>query len=109
MLLFGIATSVEIFHEKLSRAAIQCMHGQRFEVNRTEDAVERVFSAGVGPPSRLRPGPALTRLILGRQKDHNDSASSVVGSLKVRRWMDHGRCLADEDSTRTCPTSTPIP
>ena len=98
MLLFGIATSVELFHEKLPRSAIRCIRGNTFDVERAEESLERVFNASVSQSSTLRPGPALSSMLLERQRDHVQSVQAYVKALKVVRLLltlhastDHGQ------------------
>ena len=84
VLLFGIATSVEIFHDKLSRNAIQCMRGEEFDVERADETLQRVFDKTIDESdSVLRLGGALSRFLLQRQKDHIQSVQDFVSTLRV--------------------------
>lgn len=84
MVLFGVATSIEIFHEKLPRSAIRCLKGEKFDVERVEESLEKVFDDAVlRPHSALRLGSALCRQILERQKDHVQSVQAFISALKV--------------------------
>ena len=84
MLLFGIATSVELFHERLPRAATMLMHGKRFEVEQTSAALARVFKFAVASPEApLKLGPNLMQILVERQYDHLQSVQAFVASLKV--------------------------
>jgi len=84
VVLFGLATSIEIFHEKLPRSAIRCLQGEKFDVERVEESLEKVFDDAVlGSQSTLRLGPALCRQLLERQKDHVQSVQAFVNALKV--------------------------
>ena len=95
MLLFGIATSVDLFQSKLSRSAIQCLDGQQFNVEHVE--IERLFAAShTEPPTRqiisgidgntierLWLGPLLSRLIIDQQKICIQSSSNFISALEV--------------------------
>jgi origin recognition complex subunit 3 len=84
ILLFGIATSVDMFYERLPTAAIRCLHGQKFDVECAEEAQESVFAASVGATdSSIRLGPALTQSLLERQKQHVQSVQAFTSALKV--------------------------
>jgi origin recognition complex subunit 3 len=86
VLLFGIATSVEMFHEKLPRNAIQCMRGEEFEVERAEATLQRVFDKTIdGSDPVLRLGGALSRFLLQRQRYHIQSVQAFISTLKVSR------------------------
>ena len=85
ILLFGIATSVELFQEKLPKSTIRCLQGTKFDVARVEESLESVFTAttgetGCGP---LWLGPGLSRVLLERQKDHVQSVQAFCMALKV--------------------------
>ncbi len=82
VLLFGIATSVELFQEKLSRDTIRHLDGAAFDVQQVD--VEDVFKAFQSEQPALWVGPGLSRLILQRQKDYIQSQSTFMNSLKVR-------------------------
>ncbi|KAH0544505.1 hypothetical protein FGG08_001404 [Glutinoglossum americanum] len=89
VVLFGVATSIEIFHEKLPRSAIRCLQGEKFDVERVEESLEKVFDdALLGPQSALRLGPALCRQLLDRQKDHIQNVQAFVSALKYA-YMSH--------------------
>jgi origin recognition complex subunit 3 len=70
VLLFGIATSVELFHERLSRAASSCLFGAQFDVEQTSSLL-------------LRLGPLLVSTLMERQQDHVQSVQSFIAALKV--------------------------
>ena len=83
-LLFGIATSVELFHERLSRAASRCLYGAQFEVEQTSEIFEEIFEkviAGLDAPLRL--GPGILSSIVERQHDHVQSVQAFTAALKV--------------------------
>ena len=82
VLLFGIATSVELFQEKLSRETIRYLNGSAFNVQQLD--VEHIFNAFQSDQTDLWIGPGLSRIMLQRQKDYVQSHSSFVSSLKVR-------------------------
>ena len=82
VLLFGIATSVELFQEKLSKETIRQLDGSTFDVQQVD--VEDVFKAFQSEQPALWVGPGLSRLILQRQKDYIPSQSTFMNSLKVR-------------------------
>lgn len=81
VLLFGIATSVELFQEKLSRSAIKCLDRTAFDVQQA--GIEDIFKAFHTEQPTLWVGPTLNRMILQRQKDYIQGHSSFVNSLKV--------------------------
>ena len=81
VLLFGIATSAELFQEKLSRSAIKCLDGTAFDVQQA--GIEDIFKAFHTEQPTLWVGPTLSRMILQRQKDYIQGHSSFVNSLKV--------------------------
>ena len=81
VLLFGIATSVELFQEKLSRETIRLLDGSAFDVQQLD--IENVFKAFQSEQQTLWVGPGLSRVILQRQKDYIQSHSTFVNSVKV--------------------------
>lgn len=84
VLLFGIATTVETFENKLPRAAKRCIEGQKFDVTQADEILERVLHAAIdGDDVPLRLGPALSTQLLDRQKDHVQSVDAFVEGLKV--------------------------
>ena len=81
VLLFGIATSVELFQEKLSRETIRYLDGSVFDVQQVD--VEDIFKEFQSEQTTLWVGPGLSRFILQRQKDYIQSHSSFINALKV--------------------------
>lgn len=81
VLLFGLATSVELFQEKLSRDTIRLLEGSAFDVQQLD--IEDVFKAFQSEQSTLWLGPGLSRAILQRQKDYIQSHSTFISSVKV--------------------------
>jgi origin recognition complex subunit 3 len=84
VLLYGIATSVELFNERLSRAASRCLYGVQFDVEQTSSVLESVFQKVIaGSKASLRLGPELTSSIMERQHDHVQSIQAFTAALKV--------------------------
>lgn len=82
--MFGIATSVELFQERLSRVAARSLHGAQFDVEQTSSILENIFLkviAGSDAPIRL--GPGILSSLMERQNDHVQSVQAFVGALKV--------------------------
>lgn len=83
-LLFGIATSVELFHERLPRAASRCLSGVQVDVEQTSSILERIFQSAVAnSKASLRLGPELLASLMQRQHDHFQSVQSFIVALKV--------------------------
>lgn len=84
VLLFGIATSVDLFHERLSRSASRFLDGMQFDVEQTSSLLERIFQKVVaGPEAPLRLGSVLVSSLIERQRDHIQSVQSFNAALKV--------------------------
>ena len=84
LLLIGIATSVDNFHERLPKAALRCLSGQSFNVTRSEDVIERVYECSAANEDVvLRIGATLSDTILQRQRDHVQSVEAFNAALKV--------------------------
>ena len=84
-LLFGIATSVDLFHERLSRAASRCLHGTQFDVEQTSSVLGSVFQRVVASSDvPLRLGPAFVSILMERQHDHVQSVQAFTSALKVK-------------------------
>ncbi|KAL3423541.1 origin recognition complex subunit [Phlyctema vagabunda] len=83
VLLFGIATSVDLFHERLPRAATRCLSGAQFDVEQTSSVVERVFRKVIaGFEAPLQIGPSLISSLMERQYDHVQSVQAFISALK---------------------------
>jgi origin recognition complex subunit 3 len=84
LLLFGIATSLDLFHERLSRAASRFLDGVQFDVEQTSTVLERIFEKAVaGAKAPLRLGSVLVSCLMERQHDHVQSVQSFIAALKV--------------------------
>lgn len=84
MLLFGVATSVDLFHERLPRAASRCLYGAQFDVEQTSLILERVFQKAIaGSKAPIRLGPVLVSSLMERQHDHVQSVQAFTAALKV--------------------------
>lgn len=84
MLLFGIATSLDLFQERLPRIASRSLHGAQFDVEQTSSLVERIFKkvlAGGRAPLRL--STTLVASLMERQQEHAQSVQSFTAALKV--------------------------
>ncbi|ESZ99253.1 hypothetical protein SBOR_0364 [Sclerotinia borealis F-4128] len=83
LLLFGIATSVDLFQKRLSRVATRSLHGVQFDVEQTSSILETIFLkviAGSNAPIRL--GRGILSSLMERQNDHVQSVQAFIGALK---------------------------
>lgn len=85
LLLFGIATLVEVLQTKLSRKATRCIQGHRFQMARADVALEQVFGALFSGDSTLCLGGTVCSQILSRQHDHVQSLQAFVDAVQVSR------------------------
>ncbi len=81
MLLFGIATSIDVFHKKLSQSAITCLDGHEFEIRPID--IECMFKIVHSGSTRLFLGAAISKLIIERQRSFVSNAESFVQVVKV--------------------------
>jgi origin recognition complex subunit 3 len=82
--LFGIATSIELFHERLPRSAILCLEGAQFDVEQTSKTLRTIFQSVIaGPNVRLRLGAGFITTLLERQHDNVQSLQTFIAALKV--------------------------
>lgn len=84
VLLFGIATSVDLFSERLSRTASRCLYGVQFDVEQASSVLEIVFQKVVASSQAvIRLGPNLVASLMERQHDHVQSVEAFTTALKV--------------------------
>ncbi|KAK6335960.1 hypothetical protein TWF730_003334 [Orbilia blumenaviensis] len=89
ILLLGIATSEDIFYEKLPHSTIRLLRGSRFDIQRFEESMEQLFEEAVlSPRSILKLGPRVADIVFERQKDHTRSVTGFVMALKYA-YMSH--------------------
>ncbi|KAI2629738.1 origin recognition complex subunit 3 N-terminus-domain-containing protein [Hypoxylon sp. NC1633] len=82
-LLFGVATSVELFQARLLKSTCQCLYGDQFDVERSTSIIDKIFMVAVAHSELpLRLGSSLVYSLLERQRDQVSSISVFVSSLK---------------------------
>ncbi|PUU81155.1 origin recognition complex subunit 3 N-terminus-domain-containing protein [Tuber borchii] len=89
VLLVGIATSVEIFHDKLPKSTIRLMRGNKFDVERAEECLAQIFNDSMtSDKAVLRLGATVCDFLLERYRDHTQSIQAFVAALKYA-YMSH--------------------
>ena len=81
VILFNIATSVELFQEKLSRDTIRRLDGAEFRAEGID--VEEVFQTVNDYRSKLWLGPSLSDQMLQQQRDYIQSPLALKEAVKV--------------------------
>jgi len=100
ILLFSIATSVELFQEKLSRETIRHLQGALFHIQRID--TEAIFKAIHSKQPSLLLGPGLGRAILQHSRDYVESPYSFAQTLKV--GFSTGIALTPAEKIPSMPT-----
>lgn len=80
--LFGIATSVDSFQSKLSKAALRCLHGTQFDLAPASDVLEAVFDTLYISSGPVWLGSSLSAAMLERQTDYIQSIQSFSDSAR---------------------------
>lgn len=82
-MLFGIATSLEMFQEKVPQAMARHLQGVRFDLAHLN--IEDVFKTAThsNTVGCLWVGPGLTKVMIQRHKDYIQCASTFTQALKV--------------------------
>lgn len=84
VIVFGVATSVDLFQSRLSRTTCQSLIGEQFDVAQSSHVLEGVFKVAVASASvPLRLGPSLLNIMLERQRDHVAGIHVFASSIKV--------------------------
>ena len=83
MLLFSVATSIDLFEEKFSQSTSKFLYGARFNLAQID--IDVLFKAAVihEHPQSILIGPGPSSLILQRHKDYIQSSIDFVRTLKV--------------------------
>ncbi|KAL2018872.1 hypothetical protein VTK56DRAFT_297 [Thermocarpiscus australiensis] len=81
--LFGVATSVELFQARLLKSTARQLYGAQFDVVQADSVLESVIKSAVaGSHAKLRIGPSLLRTLVERQQDQVAGIQLFVSSLK---------------------------
>lgn len=81
VLLFSIATSIQLFQDKLSKETIRRLSGTEFKVERVD--TEEIFRQIHDQEPSLFFGPAIGDLILKQRHDFIQSPAAFAQTLKV--------------------------
>src|SRR3954447_22810567 len=83
-LLFGIATSVDLFQARLLKSTCQQLYGGQFDVVQTSSVLDSVVKCSVAnAETQLKIGPSLLRSFVERQREQVAGIQMFVSSLKV--------------------------
>lgn len=86
MLVFGVATSIESLQAKLSRRAIRCISGRRFDTVQAEEGLEILYQAACAPAKHeqmgLWLGSNICSSLLTRQRDNLQSLQAFIDSCQ---------------------------
>ncbi|KAK4237850.1 origin recognition complex subunit 3 N-terminus-domain-containing protein [Achaetomium macrosporum] len=81
--LFGIATSVELFEARLLKSTARQLYGAQFDVVQANSVLESVIKSAVaGTHATLRIGPSLLQNLVERQHDQVAGIQVFISSLK---------------------------
>ncbi|GAM82657.1 hypothetical protein ANO11243_006390 [Dothideomycetidae sp. 11243] len=88
VLIFGVATSVENLQINLSKKAIRCIRGRRFDVVNADFALEDLFDHVHSDNTSVWIGANLCRSIVDRQKDFLQNPQTIIDSVQYA-YMTH--------------------
>ncbi|KAK1757662.1 origin recognition complex subunit 3 N-terminus-domain-containing protein [Echria macrotheca] len=81
--LFGIATSVELFQARLLKSTARQLYGGQFDVVQADAVLEAVFKTAVaGTRATVRLGPGILRSLVDRQRDQVAGIQVFISSVK---------------------------
>ena len=84
MLLFGVATSIDLFQGRLPKQAAHRLAAAQFDVAPSSAVLDKLLRRAVAAADvPLRLGPALVRSLAERQDEQVTGISVYVNSLKV--------------------------
>ncbi|KAI1455725.1 origin recognition complex subunit 3 N-terminus-domain-containing protein [Annulohypoxylon moriforme] len=82
-LLFGVATSVELFQARLLKSTCQRLYGDQFDVEQSTSIIDKIFKVAIAHfEVPLRLGSSLVYSLLDRQREQVSSIPVFVSSLK---------------------------
>ncbi|RYP93505.1 hypothetical protein DL770_000389 [Monosporascus sp. CRB-9-2] len=100
-LLFGVATSVELFQARLLKSTCQCLYGDQFDVEQSASIVDKIFkTAIVHPDAPLRLEDVQGKAI---QPEHVEALRSLASFHRLvetaieRGDVKHARLLLEDD------------
>ncbi|KAJ2905050.1 putative origin recognition complex subunit protein [Zalerion maritima] len=83
ILVFGVATSVDLFQARLPRSTCQSLQGDQFDVAHSSQVLDNVFKIAIASSSvPLRLGPNLLRRMVDRQHDQVAGIHVFASSVK---------------------------
>ncbi|PGH33633.1 origin recognition complex subunit 3 [[Emmonsia] crescens] len=89
VLLFGIATSVELFEARLPRSLVNLLQGRRFDIQESGDSVDRIYTTlQMCQESTLWLGHNVSRILFEKSKDHFQSPEGFANGIKYA-YMAH--------------------
>ncbi|PGG99415.1 hypothetical protein AJ79_08531 [Helicocarpus griseus UAMH5409] len=89
VLLFGIATSVELFEARLPRSLVNLLQGRRFDIQDSGDSVHRIFTnLQIRQEGTLWLGHNVSRILFEKSKDHFQSPEGFANGIKYA-YMAH--------------------
>ena len=94
VLVFEVATSVELFQEKLSRHALRLLSATVFEAKSSTEILDLLFRCATSPDETrfLWLGANASKLLLDRQTEHIQSARGFITAMQVCFVLDE-KCL----------------
>ncbi|OJD14317.1 hypothetical protein AJ78_05312 [Emergomyces pasteurianus Ep9510] len=89
VLLFGIATSVELFEARLPRSLVNLLQGRRFDIQDSGDSVDRIYTTlQMCQEGTLWLGPNVSRILFEKSSDHFQSPEGFANGIKYA-YMAH--------------------
>jgi origin recognition complex subunit 3 len=89
VLLFGIATTTELFEARLPKRTVKLLQGRVFDISLQDDSLYSIYqTVQDDPATKLWLGPALSSILLERSKDQDESPESFAGSFRYV-YMSH--------------------
>ena len=107
VLLFGIATTTELFEARLPKRIVKLLQGRVFDVSPQNDSLYNIYQiAQDDPATKLWLGPALSSILLERSRDQDESPEGFAGFIRYI-YMSH--LFANPLSVLLAVTPTTLP
>jgi origin recognition complex subunit 3 len=82
VLLFGIATTTELFEARLPKRIVKLLQARVFDISPQNDSLYIMYQTVQDHATKLWLGPAISNLLLERSKDQDESPESFAASFR---------------------------